>query len=388
MTMPIYEDPIGHRVYDGPSPEVSDVNYPPHGCGVCGVARRRHFGRWNVLYGWHGWRAPSSAQIKQRMLARRAQKQARRDRLSVSTPIGRIPLVSTMKMADMSSLAPLVPDDGIQVLGFYIGGNTPEEPTLVQARDVGARYWLPIYTRSDPEQVSVQQDIDSALNHLGRLGAPAKITIALDLETAVDAAWVKAFSDGLNAHLYYVMAYGSKSSLFRNPEPVGGYWVADYTGQSHLYPGTVATQYASSTMAGRPYDLSTISSAVPLWDTVNDGYAGSTGDSHVAVLQEELNALGASLAVDGDKGPLTKKAFTEVMARYGTIQQGDTGVPVKAVQAMLNTWGTVVTEAALAVDGRFGENTKTNTVTFQTSRKVQGGYNGQVGPYTKAALAV
>ncbi len=47
----------------------------PNGCSRCGVPERGHFQRWKKPAsgsGWHKWIAPSQAQIKARMLARRA----------------------------------------------------------------------------------------------------------------------------------------------------------------------------------------------------------------------------------------------------------------------------------------------------------------------------
>lgn len=299
--------------------------------------------------------------------------------------------MTTLIMADMSTLAPLVPADNVGVLAFYIGGNTPEVPTLAQVKTVGVRYWLPVFTRSDPQTASATDDANAALTRLKVLGAPSGITVGLDLETAVDPNYVSAFSNLLDLHDYAVLAYGSKSTLFRNPEPYAGYWVADYTNQPHLYPGTVATQYADATMAKRPYDLSVISATVKLWDTQPvTTHPGQGGDPHVAVLQELLNELGTApkLKIDGDKGLLTKGAFVRLVDTYGTLESGDTGSAVKLIQAMLNTWWLIVTTPPLAIDGDFGAKTLAAVEDFQLARKVKDGANGQVGPYTKAALAV
>ncbi len=43
---------------------------PPSGCGWCGIARHGHFRRYTEPVGWHGYVAPSQAQIKSRMLKR------------------------------------------------------------------------------------------------------------------------------------------------------------------------------------------------------------------------------------------------------------------------------------------------------------------------------
>lgn len=44
----------------------------PSGCRACGLPKRGHFQRWTKAVGWHKWLAPTSEQIKTRMLARRA----------------------------------------------------------------------------------------------------------------------------------------------------------------------------------------------------------------------------------------------------------------------------------------------------------------------------
>lgn len=391
MTKPIYEDPMGHRT------QRRWDHYPPSGCGVCGVQRRDHYGRWSKTHGWHGWRQPTDEQIKFRMLHRRQARLALDSLQKVLSGLGWTsdlrsgePRVTTLTMADMSVLSTIAAVDGVDVLGFYIGGDTPNVPTLAQVKAVSPRYRLPIFTRSDPQNANVNSDVNAALTQLQKLGAPTGITVGLDLETAVNPTYVSAFSNLMSLHGYDVLAYGSKSTLFRNPETYAGYWVADYTNTPHLYPGTVATQYADAAMAHRAYDLSVISAAVKLWDTIMTAHPGASGDPHTAVLQELLNELGnrPELAVDGQKGSLTKLAFARLIVSYGTIEHDDTGSGVKLVQAMLNTWWLVVTTPSLAIDGDFGSATLAAVKDFQLARKIEDGANGQVGNFTKAALAV
>lgn len=307
-------------------------------------------------------------------------------------------MTSTLVMADMSTIAPLVEGDGVEVLGFYIGGDTPNVPQLTQVDALGTRYLLPIYTRDDPERVAVESDAQAAIKHLGLIGAPKGIAVGLDLEMAVDGQWVQDFNDILGAAGYRVIAYGSRSTLEKNPRPSAGYWDADWTGEPHLNEGSTATQYASDAMAKRPYDLSLVASDAPLWDThaaavTKPAPPTTAADPKVEVLQKLLNALGADLKVDGQKGPLTRGAFSVVMSRYGTIVEGNAGSAVRALQAMLNTWYDVVTLPALSVDGQFGPKTLAAVEEFQVKRAVKdsvtnGKGDGRVGPNTKAALAV
>jgi hypothetical protein len=49
----------------------------PTACGLCGINDREHMQRWKPPVGWHTWTAPTQAQIKARMLARRAARKTR-----------------------------------------------------------------------------------------------------------------------------------------------------------------------------------------------------------------------------------------------------------------------------------------------------------------------
>ena len=44
----------------------------PNACAHCGIPRRQHYQQWKPPAGWHQWTQPTTAQIKTRMLARRA----------------------------------------------------------------------------------------------------------------------------------------------------------------------------------------------------------------------------------------------------------------------------------------------------------------------------
>ncbi|NUQ88944.1 MAG: hypothetical protein HOQ43_10830 [Glycomyces artemisiae] len=51
----------------------------PNACRWCGIEKRPHGQRWTATAGWHAWTAPDQAQIKARMLARRAANTNRED---------------------------------------------------------------------------------------------------------------------------------------------------------------------------------------------------------------------------------------------------------------------------------------------------------------------
>ena len=104
-------------------------------------------------------------------------------------------------------------------------------------------------------------DAHSALAQLHALGVPKGAITALDLETRADPAYVDAYGAVMRGGGFpRVWVYGSASTVFGNP-PLGGYWVADYTGSPFMYDGghisqVRATQYAN----GQEYDSSTVKS--------------------------------------------------------------------------------------------------------------------------------
>lgn len=147
--------------------------------------------------------------------------------------------------------------DGV---GFYIGGNTPHVWTPQEIEATKVRYRLPIFTRSDFGNAVT--DGNDARNALTSIKAPPGIAVALDLETKVDPAYVNQFK--ITLHGYYVLSYGSLSSIMKNPSP---WWIADWDGIAAIDNddpmGAVGIQYG-----GHPtYDLSIFTDVVPFWDT-------------------------------------------------------------------------------------------------------------------------
>lgn len=151
------------------------------------------------------------------------------------------------------------------VVAGYLGGNTPHVWKLAEWQHQPARFRLPIWVRSNPEAVDDAHDAAAAVAAAKALGVPHGSTIALDFETAVNAPYVKTFDETLKAHGYRVMLYGSASSVRHNPEPSGGYWVANWTG--HPFMDTGAGAAATQWTNGTAYDSSLILTSVPLWDT-------------------------------------------------------------------------------------------------------------------------
>ncbi|QIY67996.2 GH25 family lysozyme [Streptomyces sp. RLB1-33] len=128
------------------------------------------------------------------------------------------------------------------------------------------------------------------------------------------------------------------------------------------------------------------------WPVVQQGYSGR----QVTTVQYLLNAHGAALSVDGSFGPATHDAVVAFQTRsqltadgivgpntwralITTVQKGDHGPAVSAVQAELKARG-----AALSIDGSFGAATHDAVVAFQTRNHLTA--DGIVGPNTWLAL--
>ena len=160
-----------------------------------------------------------------------------------------------VKMFDASE-PPASAPAGYRVVAGYIGGDTPHVWTEAEWRRFGRLHKLPIWVRSNPREVNAEADAFGALQRLYELRAPRGITVAIDLETAVDAPYVRKFHSVMRWAGFHVWVYGSASTVFGNPA-VDGYWVADWAGKGpFMYPHRMvkATQYAN----GPNYDSSLV----------------------------------------------------------------------------------------------------------------------------------
>lgn len=160
------------------------------------------------------------------------------------------------------------------VLG-YLGGNTPHVWTRAEWDSQPERYRAGIWTRSNPGGYSGLTEAREALNQWRAMGAPVGTLIALDLETAQDAAYVNSFVAEVARQGYYVMDYGSTGFLFGNPPGNAGYWPA-VPGAVDLYnhPNVSATQTGDP----GPYDTDLLKASLPFWDTQTGG-ANGTADT-------------------------------------------------------------------------------------------------------------
>lgn len=156
---------------------------------------------------------------------------------------------------------PNTKDPSVDGFLVYIGGDTPHAWTDEEIAAAHGRYILPTYVRSNPQTHDPAGDAGQAVAWLKAHNAPKGIVVVLDLETAIDPAYVNGFGTQLHASGYKVWPYGSKSTLWRNPS-LDGYFVADPTGKDHVLSGSVATQFSFN----GSYDLDDVANSGVLWD--------------------------------------------------------------------------------------------------------------------------
>jgi len=176
-----------------------------------------------------------------------------------------------------------------EAVAGYIGGNTPHVWTDQEWARQPARWRLPIFVRShDGDPLA---DAHASIVWLVSHKVPRGVTLALDYETRVDATYLAVFDRAVTDAGWRVMVYGSRDFVLRNPKPSGGYWVADYTGSPHLYPGSAATQWSGSGPFGGAYDPNLVADSTPLWDTKQEdpmALVFDTVDEFVAAVRKAL----------------------------------------------------------------------------------------------------
>lgn len=186
------------------------------------------------------------------------------DLLTVDENIGLPGVGKNLTMVD-SAYPTSYPSHDITLI--YVGGDTPHPWTDTEIQSYAtARYRWACWVRSNP--IGGAQGTAEGITFAKWLQAhnvPKGTTHILDLETAVNTAYVLAFDISMMTYGYKVTKYGSLGSIWGNPKTSGGTFVANPTGSPHMViqGDTVATQYAFLTN----YDLSLVLPTVPLWDT-------------------------------------------------------------------------------------------------------------------------
>ena len=150
---------------------------------------------------------------------------------------------------------------------IYVGGDTPHPWTTADILSMPERYRFPTWVRSNPSGFNGAIEGALFVAWLHGHGVPMGACVCLDLETAINAAYVNSFNLALRAAGYRLTKYGSTSTIWQNPKTDGGTFVADPTQVPHMVTtgDTIATQYAFD----GAYDLSDVmdDGIVPLWDT-------------------------------------------------------------------------------------------------------------------------
>jgi hypothetical protein len=164
--------------------------------------------------------------------------------------------------------SPVKTPDGhdIEVVLIYAGGDTPHPWTTAEILAMPFRYRWPCWVRSNPNAVNAGTDAAMFVAWLHRHKVPQNTRVILDLETAVDTAYVNTFNAALSSAGWQVTKYGSQGSIFGNPKTNGGTYVAAPGSDVLTTEGdTVARQYD---FAGG-FDLSILKDqdALALWDT-------------------------------------------------------------------------------------------------------------------------
>ena len=219
----------------------------------------------------------------------------------------------------------------VQGWGFYIGGDTPHVWSDAEVAALPYRYRLPIYTRDDPGSASAAADAGAAVAWSRAHGQPAGTLIQLDFETAVDAAYVNAFDAVILAAGYKTVLYGSQAYVLQNPQPSGGYNVADWDGVDDD-PSWTAKQYADT----GAYDLNDFSPAAPLWDTQAIATSSEGDDDEMIVIYVEgtdtVYGLSGSM-LWGISDPTSLAAYQSAGVR---VVQHITPAELAALQAAAN----------------------------------------------------
>jgi hypothetical protein len=211
--------------------------------------------------------------------------------------------------------------------GFYIGGDTPHVWSDAEIAALPYRYRLPIYTRSDPSgSAQAQSDANAAVAWARAHSQPAGTLIQLDFETAVEAAYVDAFDAVVTAAGFKTLLYGSQSAVLQNPQPSGGYNVANWDGVDDD-PSWTAKQYENTAS----YDLNDFSPTAPLWDTQAAVAAPPEEDEMITLyvdadpanpsVNQGIWLLSGSLYVQVD-APATEQALLDAGIKQAAISFG------------------------------------------------------------------
>jgi hypothetical protein len=156
------------------------------------------------------------------------------------------------------------------IINRYIGGGTPhvwtQSETDQMMQETGARGILPNFVRVPPTTRDPRAEAAWCVKWMQDHGQPRGTLIALDYETAV-STWQEEFDKIIVDGGYRMVLYGSRSTLFQNKRPSGGYWPAHWNNTPHLCPeaGVAMTQYGGDVTINKPWDISLVADSAPIW---------------------------------------------------------------------------------------------------------------------------
>ena len=245
------------------------------------------------------------------------------ENFSAATPAGYYEMVD--------SAFPIANPPVTDITLIYIGGDARHAWTTAEVNGAIQRTPLlwPCWVRSNPGQVNAANDANACVSTLHAYGVPKGVNCILDLETAVNTAYVNTFNSVLSNAGYQTCKYGSSGFIWQNPKTSGGTFVASPGAGSPITIGdAVATQYK---FAGT-YDQSWVSHSVNLWEA---GDMAVT-DADAAKIADAV----AKYVVDAVSGATIK----------GTLKRTDANWPtaLAALTALQNAAGQTVDPAAVA----------------------------------------
>ncbi len=207
-----------------------------------------------------------------------------------------------------------------EAVAGYIGGNTPHVWTDQEWARQPARWRLPIFTRStggDPNTDAAQ-----AVRWLRAHGVPPGVCVALDYETRIDPDYLRVFDWIIQQAGYLTLLYGTRRTVVQNPRPSGGYWVAEWTGTPHLYPGSAATQWSGSGPFGGAYDPNLVADSTPLWDTQKEMFMTLTDAEQSEILRAARQINGAVASGQTSFETTIEAILATVQALANIVRQG------------------------------------------------------------------
>lgn len=227
--------------------------------------------------------------------------------------------MGTLKIVDAIGSAEITggPFDGVC---FYIGGDAFRIWPIAEVEGRPERYRLPIWVRSNPQQVNPAEDAAACIAALMKYGVPTGTLVALDSETAIDPAWTAVFVEVVNGASvmqgWPVIDYGTQGDVFSNNNPDGYYWGADWTSVPHIHSGDGMTQYLSLNNE----DISLAQSTLPLWDTRPDPPQPKPAQEEPVQGQLAFDVKGNAIIDLGAAGTFKAIGFASDWSLEGTVQ--------------------------------------------------------------------